>query len=57
LPRDPGSIFGGLLAGCIRDEYLKDDNKIVAEGALFFLLGAASSVVTAYLLSMAGLLL
>jgi hypothetical protein len=57
LPPDPGSIFGGLLAGCIRDEYLKDENKIVAEGALFLLLGAVSSVVTAYLLSVAGILL
>jgi len=51
LPQDPGSIFGGLLAGCIRDDYLKDDNRFVAESAFFLVLGAVSSIVTTYLLS------
>ncbi len=57
LPPDPGSIFGGLLAGCIRDDYLKDDGRLAAEGVIFVLLGAASSVATAYLLAWAGILL
>lgn len=57
MPPDPGSIFGNLLAGCIRDQYIKDDSKLAAEGVLFLLLGAASSVVTTYLLSAVGILL
>jgi len=57
LSQDPSSVFGGLLARCIRDDYLKGDNKLVTEGALFLILGAASSVATTYLLSMAGILL
>jgi hypothetical protein len=57
LPPDPGSIFGGLLAGCIRDDYVEDDRKLAAEGVLFLLLGAVSSVVTTYVLSAAGILL
>jgi hypothetical protein len=57
LPPDPGSIFGGLLAGCIRDDYLKDDNRFVAESALFLVLGAVSSLVTTYLLSAVGVML
>jgi len=54
LPQDPGSIFGGLLAGCIRDEYLKEERKMLAEGVLFVILGACTSVLTTYLLSLAG---
>jgi len=54
LPQDPGSIFGGLLAGCIRDDYLKEDKKMLAEGVLFLVFGACSSVLTTYLLSLAG---
>ena len=57
MPADPGSVFGGLLARCIRDDYLKEDSKIANEGMLFLVLGAVSSVVTTYLLSMAGILL
>jgi len=57
LPQDPGSIFGGLLAGCIRDDYLKDDNRFVAESAFFLVLGAVSSIVTTYLLSVVGIML
>jgi hypothetical protein len=56
LPQDPGSTFGGLLLGCIRDEWLKDDKKVLAEGVIFLLLGAVSSVATGYLLSLAGIL-
>jgi hypothetical protein len=41
---------------CVSDEYLKD-KKILAEGVLFVILGAASSFVTTYLLSAAGILL
>ena len=54
MPQDPGSIFGGLLAGCIRDEYLKEERKMLAEGVLFVILGACTSVLTTYLLSLAG---
>lgn len=57
LPQDPGTLFGSLLAGCIRDEYLKDDRKVLAEGVIFLILGACSSVATTYLLSLAGVLL
>ncbi len=54
MPQDPGSIFGGLLAGCIRDDYLKEDRKTLAEGVMFLIFGAVSSVLTTYLLSLAG---
>ena len=57
MPPDPGSIFGGLLAGCIRDDYVEYKDRAAAEGLLFLLLGAVSSVVTTYLLSLAGILL
>lgn len=57
MPQDPGSTFGGLLSGCIRDDYVKEDPKILAEGVLFLLLGAVCSVVTTYALSLAGFLL
>jgi hypothetical protein len=57
LPQDPGTIFGGLLAGCIRDDYVKEDRKTAAEGVLFLLLGACCSVATTYVLSLAGFLL
>jgi hypothetical protein len=56
MPQDPGSTFGGLLAGCIRDDYVKEDRKMLAEGVLFMLLGAVCSVATTYALSLAGLL-
>ena len=54
LSQDPGSIFGGLLAGCIRDDYVKQERRILAEGVLFLVLGAFSSVATTYILSLAG---
>ncbi len=56
MSQDPGSIFGGLLAGCISDEYEKQERKVLAEGVLFLILGAVSSVATTYMLSLAGLL-
>jgi len=56
LSRDPGSIFGGLFSACIRDDYVKQDRKMVAEGVLCLILGMVSSVVTAYVLSIAGIL-
>ena len=56
LPRDPGSIFGGLLAACIRDDYVKSGRNLATEGMIFVLLGVCSSVVTSYLLSVAGVL-
>jgi len=55
LSRDPGSIFGGLFSVCIRDEYADQDRKMVAEGVLCLILGAVSSVVTTYVLSLAGI--
>ena len=57
MPPDPGAIFGGLLAGCIRDDYVKYKDKAAVEGVLFLLLGVMSSVVTTYILSWAGILL
>jgi hypothetical protein len=57
LPPDPGSIFGSLFARCIRDEYVKDDPKVLAAGVIFLLLGAFCSVATTYFLSTAGILL
>jgi hypothetical protein len=56
LPQDPGSLFGGLLLRCIRDDYVKEDRKMLAEGVLFIILGAGSSVLTTYLMSLAGIL-
>jgi hypothetical protein len=54
LPQEPGKIFGGLLGVCVRDDYVKD--KVLAEEVLFIALGACSSLVTTYLLSVAGVL-
>ena len=54
MPKDPGSLFGGLLRVCIRDDYVREDGKMLAEGVLFVILGACSSVVTTYILSLAG---
>ena len=56
MSRDPGSIFSGLFSVCIRDEYVKQDRRMVAEGVLCLILGAVSSVVTTYILSLAGIL-
>jgi uncharacterized membrane protein len=56
LTRDPGSVFGGLFSVCIRDDYIKEDRKIMAEGVLFLIFGLVSSVVTTYVLSLAGVL-
>ena len=57
MSQDPGSTFGGLLAGCISDDYPDPEKRAVLEGVAFVLLGAASSVATTYLLSLAGILL
>lgn len=56
MPRDPGSIFNGLLSVCVSDEYVKERG-LLAEGVLFVFLGVASSFATTYLLTAAGLLL
>jgi hypothetical protein len=56
MSQDPSSTFGGLLAGCISDAYQKQDRKTLAEGVLFMILGAACSVITTYVLSLAGVL-
>ena len=57
MPQDPASIFGGLLARCISDAYLKADRKALTEEALFLIIGAVSSVATTYALSVAKILL
>jgi hypothetical protein len=57
LSQDPVTTFGGLLARCIRDVFVKEDRKVLAEGVLFLLFGACSSVATTYFLSLAGVLL
>ena len=54
MPQDPNSTFGSLLAGCISDAYQKKDRKTLAEGVLLMILGAVCSAVTAYALSLAG---
>lgn len=56
MPKDPGSLFGNLLSVCIRDEYAKEP-KVLVQGVLLLLLGACSSVVTTYVLTLAGILL
>ena len=56
MSRDPGSIFGGLFSVCIRDDYVKQDKKIVAEGVLCLILGMVSSVLTTYFLASLGFL-
>jgi hypothetical protein len=56
LPQEPRAIFGSLMSFCIREDSM-DDRRFLAEGALFLILGAVSSVVTTYILSAAGLLL
>ncbi len=53
---DPASMFGRLTSACIRDEYVEQDRKSVVEGVAFILLGAFSSILTTYFLSLAGIL-
>jgi hypothetical protein len=53
---NPASKFGSLLRGCISDEYLRPEKRVLAEGAAFLLLGVCCSVATTYLLSVAGVL-
>ena len=55
MPPDPGSIFGGLLGKCIRDDYDEHGRRGLAEEVLFLVLGACSSVATTYLLSVVGI--
>lgn len=47
---DPMATFGSLLRGCISDAKERDETKAALEGALFLVLGMASSVLTAYLI-------
>ncbi len=56
MSADPGSLFGSLLRGCVSDRYLKIDRGLPLEDVAFLLLGICSSVVTTYLLSLAGIL-
>ncbi len=57
MARDPMSSFGKLMLGCISDEYLRPERRVVLEGVLFLTLGICTSVATTYLLSLAGILL
>lgn len=50
------AMFGGLLSVCVRDDRLRERGLFV-EGVFLMVLGAASSVLTAYALAAAGLLL
>ena len=52
MPREPMSEFGALMNVCVSDEYRRDRG-VVRDGAVFIILGLASSVLTTYLLSLA----
>lgn len=54
MSKDPISTFGNLMLGCIRDEYVREDRRVMVEGAGFLVLGLCTSVATTYLLSLAG---
>ena len=56
MSRDPIVLFGGLTQACIRDEYAADEKSVLREGVLLGVLGVMSSVLTTYLLSLAGIL-
>jgi hypothetical protein len=55
MPPDPSSIFGSLLASCIRDDYTEHGRRGLAEEVLCLVIGACTSVATTYLLSVAGI--
>jgi hypothetical protein len=55
MGKDPLSMFGGLTKVCIREDY-EEDRRALAEGVVLMALGAASSVLTAYVLASLGLL-
>jgi len=57
LTKDPLSTFGNLMTGCISDDYQERDRGLTLEGILFLTLGVCASVVTTYVLSLAGILL
>ena len=56
MSRDPLSLFGPLSDVCIRDEYDADEKSMVVDGVILGVLGVMSSVLTTYLLSLAGIL-
>jgi len=53
LSQDPGVVFGGLLSGCIRDDYAADRRRLARDGLIVMVLGVGSSFLTTYLLSFA----
>jgi hypothetical protein len=57
MTKDPMSSFGNLMLGCISDEYVREERRVVLEGVLFLALGICASLATTYLLSLAGILL
>jgi hypothetical protein len=57
MAKDPMSSFGKLMLGCISDEYIRQERRVVLEGVVFLALGVCASLATTYLLSLAGILL
>jgi hypothetical protein len=57
MAKDPMSSFGNLMLGCISDDYIRQERRVVLEGVLFLVLGVCASLATTYLLSLAGVLL
>jgi hypothetical protein len=55
MVQDPLSVFGSLLGVCVSEEDSRDRSG-VAEGAVLFLLGVGSSVLTTYILAALGIL-
>lgn len=55
MSQEPLSMFGALYNVCIRDEYAKE-RKLLTEGVAFLVLGAASSLLTTYVLAYLGVL-
>lgn len=52
---DPMSSFGKLMLGCISDEHVRLERRVVLEGILFFVLGVCMSAVMTYLRSLPGI--
>ncbi len=50
MPKDPMTLFGGLMQSCIREDET-EDRKVVVESLVFLVAGVASSIVTTYVLA------
>ncbi len=53
MTNEPSSIFSGLARGCIRDVYVGDE-RLLRDGVILTMLGAACSVLTVYAISLLG---